>query len=96
VLPAERRDRIQIEDVAQSVRDHHSLHLRAVGRFKLRSIDLIRWQRHIDEDGDQTVLKDWIDRRRKAGCNGKHLVARTKLSFAQLGRGKRAERNQIC
>ena len=86
----------QVEDVAQRVRDHYRLHLRAVRSLQLRHVDLIRRQRDVDEDGNQSVLEDRIHRRGKSRRDGQHFIARLQLTCAQLGRGQCAQCNQIC
>ena len=58
----ERGDRVEVEDVAQRVRDHDGSGLFAARGFELAHIDVVGRQRDIDEDRHEAILDDGIDR----------------------------------
>ena len=88
VFLAESSNRIQIEDVSQSVGDHHGLHPGRVRLFQLTYVNLIRGQRHIEKYRDQAVLDDGIDRCRKTRGNRDDFVAGFQLPITEPSANK--------
>ena len=77
VLFAERRDRIEVEDVAQSVRDHDGLYLGTVGLLQTGDIDLIGWQRDVQKYRHEAILKDRINCCGESRGHCDHFIARS-------------------
>ncbi len=79
-LLAEGGDGVEIEDVAEGVGDHDGAGAVAAGGFELGDVDLVGGQRDVDEDRDEAVLEDGVDRGREAGGDGDDLIAGLELA----------------
>src|SRR5205823_9484209 len=96
VFPAERGDRIKVEDVAQSVRDHDGLYLGTVGLLQAGDVDFVRGQGHIQKYGNEAVLEDWIDCGGESCGHRDHFIARHQATVAKLRRSQSAEGHEVC
>ena len=88
-------DRLQIERIAERVRDHHCLRPRGECVFELRNIDVVLRNRHVDKHRHRAVLNDRRNSRRKSRRNRDHFVAALEPTFAEHWRCQRHERRQI-
>jgi hypothetical protein len=61
----------------------------------LAAIDVVGAELNIDEDRDQIVLEDGIERGGESGGDGDDLIAGTKGTLAESGGGQRGERYEI-
>ena len=96
VLLAEGLHGLDVERIAERVREHHGLRLLRPGPFKLQRIDICRAELHIHKHGHGTVLHDRRDRGGEARRDRNHLIAAFHLSLAEKRRSQRHEGEQVC
>ena len=53
---AEVLDRLEVERIAERMRDHDGLRLRRISRFELRDVDVVLRYRDVDEDRHGAVV----------------------------------------
>lgn len=95
VLVTEILDSLEVERIAERMRDHDSLRLVRERSLKLRHIDVVLRDRHIDKDRHCSVVDNRRDRRRETGCHRDDLIPTTDAAFAEQRRSQRHEGQQI-
>ena len=95
VLVTEILDSLEVERIAERMRDHDSLRLVRERSLKLRHIDVVLRDRHIDKDRHCSVVDNRRDRRRETGCHRDDLIPAADAAFAEQRRSQRHEGQQI-
>lgn len=95
VFFAQGRDDIQIEGVAQRVRQHDGFGLGANGRFDLAGVDVVGKAVHIHKHRYGAKLEDGVDGGGETGRHADDFIARLDRPVAQLGGRERAEGYEV-
>ena len=95
VLLGEVDHRVEVEGVPERVRGDDRPRPRPDRRLELRHVEVVRLQLDVDEDRDEPVEQDRVERRREACGDGDHLVARAESPLAELLRRQRRDGEQV-
>lgn len=95
VLVTKILNRLEVEWVTERMRNHDGLRLVRERRLKLRHIDVVLRDRHIDKDRHSTVVDNRRDRRRKTGCHRDDLITAADTALTEQWRSQRHECQQI-
>lgn len=95
MLVAQRLDLRQVERVAQGVGQHDGFGLGGDGGFDEVGVDVVCLHVDVDEDRDGAELHDGVDRGREACSYADDFVTLLDGPLAELGRGERAESDEV-
>ena len=95
VFFAQGGDHIQVERVAQAVRQHDGFGFGADGRFDLAGVDVVGKAVDIHKDRHGAKLEDGVDGGGEACCYADDFIARLDGPVPQFWRGECAERDQV-
>ena len=95
MLVAERFDCLEVEWIAERMREHDSLRPRRVCCLELCDIDVVLRNRDIDKDRHGAVVHNRRNGRREPRSNGDDLIAAPDASLAEERRGQRHESEEI-
>ena len=92
VLFAKGSDCIQVEWIAERMRDHHGTGSMRERGFELGYIDVVGGDINIHKNRNKIILKDRVDGGGETCRNRDHFIAGFELSFAQGGRCEAGQR----
>jgi hypothetical protein len=95
VFLAQRGHHVQVEGVAQRVRQHDGLGLGADGGLDLVGVNVVREAVHINKHWYCTELQDGVDGGGESRGHANDFIPLLDCAVAQLGRCERVERHQV-
>ena len=85
VFGSQLHNRIDVKRIAEGMRQHDGFGAAGDSCFELRYIDVVSRKLNVDEDRDESVLKNRIDSCRKSGSYGDDFVSGGEFAIAERG-----------
>ena len=95
VFGGQLHDGIEIEWIAESVRQHDGPGAIGDSRLQLGGVDVVSRNLHVNKDRDKPVLNNGIDSRGESGGYGDHFVSGRELAVAERRRCETRERREV-